>query len=412
MRSTAASMPRGVLLLLLTLIYVCNTIDRQIIAILAEPIRLDLKLSDTQLGLLTGLVFSFFYTLFGVPVGWLADRLGRIRVLVVSCAVWSMFSALGGLATNFTHLALARVGVGVGEAGGAAPSYSLISSAYAPHERGRALGLFHLGSPIASLIGTFACAWIAIHYSWRTAIVVVSLPGIAMALLLYFSVREPPREATQVASVSLAAAVRAFMGTRVLWLAGLTAGLSSFTTYAMAAWLPAFLMRVKGMTLAELGIWYALGNSLTFGFGLWFGGYVADRIASRTRRAYALVPCVGLLCAVPFVALALLAPTWQLSLPLWMVATGCVAAFLAPGATLVQNVSPPSHRAVFSAMFLFMNNSIGAGLGPLCVGVISDRFHPVYPDSALALGLAACLPVLLVAAAAQYVLSRQIVSSH
>jgi MFS family permease len=216
---TFRSLPsnRNFVLLLLILIYISNNMDRYAIAFLAEPIRHELQFSDTQIGLLTGLIFALFYTLFGVPVGWLADRFGRIRVIVVTCTLWSVCSALGGLAGNFAQLALARIGVGVGDAGGAAPSYSLISAFYGPHERGTAFGLFHLGAPLASLVGAFACAWVAAHYGWRMAIIAVSFPGVLVAVVLFIFVREPlaePRE-TDVQASSLGAALTEFFGSRI-----------------------------------------------------------------------------------------------------------------------------------------------------------------------------------------------------
>jgi MFS family permease len=180
---------RRYLLTLLIAIYVCNTMDRHILSILAVPITRDLALSDTQFGLLSGLAFALFYTFFGIPAGWLADRFGRIRVLFAAATIWSVFSAVGALATNFWHLALSRGGVGIGEAGGAAPSYSLISSAFPPEKRGNAIGLFHLGPPIATVVSSVVASWIAVHYGWRVALVAVSVPGALLALLLWLTVR-------------------------------------------------------------------------------------------------------------------------------------------------------------------------------------------------------------------------------
>jgi MFS family permease len=405
---------RGFVLLLLFLIYVSNNMDRYAIAFLAEPIRLELHLTDTQIGLLTGLIFALFYTLFGVPAGWLADRFGRIRVIAITCTIWSVCSGLGGMAGSFAQLALARIGVGVGDAGGAAPSYSLISAFYAPHERGTAFGLFHLGAPVAALVGAFACASVAAHFGWRLAVVAVSFPGVLVAITLFMLIREPAAEPNEAAvqTTSLGGALAEFFGSRIYWMTALTAGLSSFTTYALAAWLPSFLMRVKGMTLQEFGIWYAAGYALAFGFGIWFGGYLADKIAWRSERGYALVPCFGLLIAAPFMVCAILAPSWQLSLLLAMVPVAAIATFLAPGVTLIQNISPPSRRAVFGALFLFVNNLIGSGIGPLYVGMISDHLRPSHGDAALAFGLGACVPILLIASTAQYLVSRMLGSGR
>ena len=396
-------------LFLLFLIYVCNTMDRHVLAILAEPIRLDLGLNDTQLGLLTGLVFALFYTVFGIPVGWLADRFGRTRVIMIACAVWSVCSAMGGLASNFTQLALARVGVGIGEAGGSAPSYSLISSFYPPHRRGQALGLYHLGAPVATLLVAVIGAWIAGIWGWRAAVIGVSCPGVVVALLLVLTVKDPPVEPQPEGDrISLLSDIKAFLFHPLLPLVGVTAGLSSFTQGAISAWVPAFLMRVKLMPLGDLGLWYAPGNAIAFGLGLWFGGFLSDRLAGRGNAAYALVPCAGLVVAMPFLILAVLAPGWGLSLGLWLAPTAAVGMFLAPAVALVQKVAPPHRRAMSGALFLLLNYLIGNGLGPLYVGMISDAFAPRFGAQSLGIGLMACFPVLVIAIGMQLFVAHRL----
>jgi MFS family permease len=401
---------RGLLLALLIGIYLSNNMDRYILSILAEPIRLELKLSDTQLGLLTGLVFALFYTLFGVPAGWLADRFGRIRVIVTACTVWSVCSAMGGLATNFSQLALARIGVGIGEAGGTAPSYSLIAGAYAPHERGRALGLFNLAGPAAFLLGTFAAAAIAASFGWRAALIVVSLPGVVFAAILAATMRAPPgaQPPTTAPHTSLAGSLAAFARSPLALAVSAMSGLTAFTNYAMSAWLPTYLMRVKGMTLHEIGTYYAVGFSVAVAVGLWGGGVLLDRWVPRSRRAYSLIPCFSLLVAIPFVVLAVLATDWRLSLMLWLVPIAGVVSFSVPGIALIQSIAPVSQRAIFGAMFLFVNNLIGSGVGPLYVGMISDRLKPVWGVQSLSFGLAACLPMMLIAAGGHYLVSRRL----
>lgn len=401
---------RKLLLVLLFGVYVSNNMDRYVIGILAEPIRLDLNLSDTQLGLLTGLVFALFYTVFGLPAGWLADRFGRIRVIVIACSIWSVCSAMGGMAQNFSQLALARIGVAIGEAGGAAPSHSLISGAYAPHERGRAMALFNLGGPVGILLATFAASAIAAQYGWRAALVVVSLPGLIVAVILALTMRTPasgqPRKTEPHASFG--ASLAAFAKSPLAMAVAATSGLTAFTNYAMGAWLPTYLMRVKGMTLPEIGTYFALAFPLAVAVGLWGGGYLLDRWVPRSRRAYSLIPCFGLLLAMPFLALAVLAPDWRLSLLLWLVPVAGVVSFTVPAITLIQSIAPVSQRAVFGAMFLFVNNLIGSGVGPLYVGMISDRLKPVWGGESLSVGLAACLPVMLIAALCHYLVSRML----
>ena len=394
-------------LILLTLLYVFNTVDRHILAILADPIGRDLQLSDTQLGLLSGLVFALFYTVFGIPAGWLADRYGRTRVIVVASTLWSLCSAMGGLATNFWHIALARVGVGIGEAGGSAPSYSLISSLYPAERRGTAIGIYHLGASIGSLIAAMAGAWLAVHYGWRVALVVVSCPGMVIGLFLFLTV-EDKRPAERTEAVSLFKAVRDYVSTPILLTAGIAAGLSSVTTGATIAWLPTFLIRVKGMEMMQIGSWYAIGNALAFGFGMWFGGFLADRVAVRDRRAYALVPALGLAIAIPFTIAGVFAQSWLLSLLCWMVPIGSVAMFLSPAVALVQNSVPPERRAISGALFLLLNYLIGSGLGPVYIGLISDALAPAYGDQALGYAMLGCVPALLIAIGIQMALARMI----
>lgn len=392
-------------LTLLILIYVCNNLDRHIISILAEPIKQDLKLSDTQLGLLTGLAFALFYTFFGIPAGWLADRFGRIRVLFLAATIWSICSAAGALATKFTHLALSRAGVGIGEAGGAAPSYSLISSFFPPERRGGAIGLLHLGSPISTFIGTFAATWIATHYGWRAALLAVSLPGVLVALALWLTVKEPQAPEGQAAQPPLLSAVSGYFRDPIFRNLAITAGMSSFTSFALAAWLPAFLMRIKGMSLQEVGLWFGPVYAVAFGLGLWGGGYLADRFAPRGAQYYAAIPLAGLLTAAPFLALALAAPDWRIALAVAFVPVAAIGLFLAPAVTCVQNRSPNQSRSVNGALFLFVNNLVGAGFGPLYVGWISDRAREFawapLGLAPLTIGLAACIPILLIAATLQ-----------
>jgi predicted MFS family arabinose efflux permease len=401
---------RGLLLALLTGIFISNSMDRIIIGILAEPIRLDLGLSDTQLGLLTGLVFALFYTLFGVPVGWLADRFGRIRVIVTACTIWSVCSAMGGLAGNFGQLALARIGVGIGEAGGAAPSYSLIAGAYAPHERGRAMGLYNLGGVAAILLATFAGSAIAARYGWRAALAVVSLPGVIFAAILALTMRAPAGAQPQQAAphASFASSFAAFVKSPLALAAAAMSGLSSFTTYAMLSWLPAYMTRVKGMTPHEIETYFAVAFALAVGAGMSGGGFILDRWLPRSRRAHSLIPCFGQLLAMPFLTLAVLTPDWRLSLLFWLVPVAGAVSFTVPQIALIQSIAPVAQRGVFGAMFLFVINLIGAGLGPVYVGMISDRLKPIWGVQSLSFGLAACLPVMLIAAGGHYLVSRKL----
>lgn len=396
---------RRYLLTLLVAIYVCNTMDRHILSILAVPITRDLALSDTQFGLLSGLVFALFYTFFGIPAGWLADRFGRIRVLFAAATIWSVFSAGGALATNFWQLALSRAGVGIGEAGGTAPSYSLISSAFPPERRGNAIGLFHLGPPIATVISSVVASWIAVHYGWRTALVAVSVPGALLAMLLWSTVREPPGEGERASHVPLLAAISTYFRDRILRNLAIATGISSFISFGLLGWLPKFMMQARGMSQIEIGMWYGPVYAVAFGLGLWGGGWLSDRMAPKGPHWFALAPCISLLCAVPFVVAMLLASSWHAALAFAFPSVVLLSMFLAPAVTCVQNRSLPENRAVNAALFLFINNLVGAGLGPTYVGWISDLakgagWMPLGLPP-LGIGLFACIPVLLIAAGLQ-----------
>lgn len=396
---------------LLFLIYMCNTMDRNIVAFLAEPIRRDLDLNDTQLGLLTGLAFAFFYTIFGVPVGWLADRVGRVLTISVACVVWSVCSMMGALSASFSHLAIARVGVAIGEAGGTAPSYALISGKFPPEKRGAALGLFHVASPVSAFIGVALSAWVAANFGWRMALIAVSLPGLVAAAALFLLVREPARpEMTDISgpTPSLPASFGDFLGHPVLRLCFLFAGLTSCSSHALISWLPAFMMRVKGMTLLEMSAWYSVCFSVAFGLGLWLGGVMGDRLSRRTPLAYAFVPAISLLIAIPFVILAVHATSWQASLLLWSIPLCMSGTFLAPAIAVVQAYAPPQQATVFGSIYLLANNLVGAGLGPLYVGTVSDAFKVSHGVNALTYGMLALIPVMALAIMGQLLIARAI----
>lgn len=396
---------RRYVLTLLILIYICNNMDRHILSTLAVPITTELQLSDSEFGILSGLAFALFYTFFGIPAGWLADRVGRIRVLFAAAVIWSLCSAAGAGAMKFWHLALSRAGVGIGEAGGVAPSYSLISSYYPAEKRGNAIGLFQLGAPIATVLSSFGASWVAIHYGWRIAILAVSLPGVIFAMLLWLTVREPPAEKEQGNQVPLLASIRAFWGDRIFRNIAIATGISSFISFAVMAWLPKFLIQSRGMSQLDVGIWYGPVYAISFGLGLWGGGWLTDRLVPKGQRWFALTPCLGLLAAVPFLIPMFLVSNWQLALLFAFPSIGLLAMFLVPAVTCVQNRSQPESRAVNGGLFLFINNLVGAGFGPAYVGWISDFAKDggwtLLGLPPLGIGLMACVPVLLIAAALQ-----------
>lgn len=405
---------RYLVVAMLTLVYTFNFIDRQLLSVLAEPVRKELSLSDTQLGMLTGLAFALFYTTFGIPLAWLADRTRRIWVVTASLTAWSLFSAGCGLAQNFLHLALMRIGVGVGEAGGSPPSHSLISDYFPAAERGTALGLISIGAPLGGSLGVILGGGIAATYGWRTAFLALGLAGVVLALIVLLVVREPRRGRLDAAgdaaepSPPLGVGVAAFFADPVLRWTAIAAGFSAFTAFGFGSWAPAFLMRVRGMSLHDLSIYFGLTMGLCGIIGTAGSGWLVDRLRHVSPRAYALVPAVASLAGLPFFMGFLLAPSWPLALTLFVGAGVAMGVYLAPCMTIVQNAVAPSRRALSSALFMFVFNLIGMGGGPLFVGMASDLAHSRSGEMSLQIGLAALVPVFVLTALAHYATSRAI----
>jgi MFS family permease len=388
--SAATSGYRYFVAVMLCAIYTLNFLDRQVLAILAQPVKLDLHLTDTQLGMLTGLLFALFYTTCGIPVAALADRYNRVRIVAAAAAVWSFFSAACGLASGFTSLALARMGVGAGEAGGSAPSYSIISDYFPPHERGIGLAIYSLGVPLGTMAGAASGAWIASHYGWRASFLVLGGVGLLLAPLLSLVVREPPRgrfdqltatttTATTTAAVppatpppSLPEAIRFFVRSPVLVLTSIAAGATALTIYGMLAWIPSFLIREEGMALDQIATRYSVLAGLAIGIGTVVGGYAADKLGSSRPPLYAVIPGVACLAVLPFLFLTTQAPDWPTALVYLAGPYILTNIYLAPALTIIQNNVPAQHRSTAGALFLFTLNIIGLGLGPLFVGIMSD----------------------------------------
>jgi MFS family permease len=389
---------------MLALIYTMNFLDRQIISILAEPIRKDLNLTDTQLGMLGGITFAAFYTTFGIPMAWLADRTRRVWIISGACGLWSLFTALCGSATNFAQLALLRMGVGVGEAGGSPPSFSLISDYFPPEQRGRALAIYSLGVPLGSMIGALIGGWIAEAHGWRAAFYAFGIPGLILAIALLLVVREPKRGAMDVLTEgasehepapSMMKAISDFFADRTLALTSVSSALSAFVGYAALAWNPPFLIRVKGMDLVEVATGYGLMLGITAGIGTLGAGWLVDRLARRDRRWFAWLPAICFAITIPFWVGLLLAPTWQLALLFMAVPTLLNITYLPPALTVVQNTVPPARRAMSGAILLFVLNIIGLGIGPVYVGRISDMVKAEHGEQSLAVGFWALIPIIV-----------------
>ena len=398
-----ASSYRYLVVWLLAVVYTLNFLDRQIVSILAEPIRKDLNLTDTQLGMLGGIAFALFYTTFGIPIGWLADRVRRVWIISGACALWSLFTALCGTATNFVQLALFRMGVGIGEAGGSPPSYSLISDYFKPEERGTALAIYSLGVPAGSMFGSALGGWIAAEHGWRTAFFVMGIPGIVMALLLLLIVKEPKRGGLDAFAEGkdshdkpppIFTAIAGFFSNRTLVCTAIAAGLSAFVGYAALTWNPPFLIRVKGMTLTQVAAYYSLVLGITGMIGTFAAGWLVDKLSVRDRRWFAWVPAIAFAITIPFWIGLLYAPTWQIALACIAVPALLNTCYLAPALAVVQNAVAPNRRVISGAVLLFVLNIIGLGAGPVYVGRISDMAKPEYGENSLTIGFAAVIPVI------------------
>lgn len=399
----------------LAVVYTFNFMDRQIMSILQEPIRREMGLSDTQLGMLTGLTFALFYTTCGIPVAWLSDRYRRVSIMAAACGIWSLFTVVSGMATNFTQLALSRVMVGAGEAGGSPPSYSLISDYFPPQERGTGLAIYSLGVPVGSALGVAVGGWVASQYGWRTAFVAVGLPGILLAFLMLLVIREPKRGGLDPVRAGAAAhdapqgirqGLVTFFRNRTMLLTALSSGLSAFVGYAMLSWNPPFLERVKGMSLTEVATWYSLVLGVTGFIGTFAAGWLVDRLGRRDRRWYGWVPAIAFTLTLPALAGLIWAPTWQIALAFLAVPALLNNMYLAPALTVVQNAAPPAQRSLAGATLLFILNLIGLGGGPLYIGYISDTATARGVEQSLVVGYMALFPVILLTIGAHLLAAR------
>lgn len=378
-KRTGLNLTLGVLLV----VYVFNFLDRQIVTILAEPIARDLGLSDTQIGVLTGLSFALLYSTLGLPIARFADRpkTDRVKLIAVAVAIWSIATALCGGARSFLQLAIARVGVGIGEAGGTPPAHSLITDVAAPEKRARAFAIYQLGPPIGGLIGMVLGGYLAGTLGWRLAFVVVGLPGLVLAVLVVLLLRDPRRSggaAARIQALPLGEALRQILASRAMRLLLTTAGLASFATYGVLIWTTIFFQRSHHLTPAETGLWFGLVNGIGSILGVWLGGQIGDRHRARGKQHLLTVPAIAQALSVPFLLAALSVPDWRLSMVLFFPAIVLNWLYVAPYYSAVQGLVPPAARAVASAAILFMQNLIGLGLGPVLLGYCSDLLKPSY----------------------------------
>jgi MFS family permease len=393
-------------LALLVLLYIVNYIDRQVLSVLLEPIKRDLGASDTAMGLLSGLAFALFYTTAGVPIARFADRGSRRSVIVWGVVVWSAMTAVCGLARNFWQLAAARVGVGIGEAALNPAAHSLISDYFPAERRATALAIFNMGGNVGVMLGFIAGGFIGETLGWRTAFMVVGLPGLALALFTRFALWEPPRgigDGLRAATVGSAAddaptfrEVATFMlSQRTFVHVSLASAFYVFAAYGFTIWGASFLIRVHGLSLTETGVAMGLVQGIGGGLGTFLGGFLTDRFGRGDARALTFVPALGGLLSAPLLLLFLFAPSSNLALAGYAPAMVFSVFFVGPSYSVVQGLARVRMRAQAAALVLLTMNLIGLGIAPLVVGALNDALTARFGDEAIRYSL-------LVAAAASF----------
>jgi predicted MFS family arabinose efflux permease len=374
---------------LLFVVYVFNFIDRQVLSILLEQVKRDLAVSDTFMGLLTGFAFAFLYTFAGIPIARYADRASRKSVIAVGLVVWSSMTAVSGLARSGLHLALARVGVGVGEAAGTPPAHSLLSDYFPPEQRATALSIYAMGVYVGVAFAFIGGGWLGEQFGWRTVFYVVGLAGLPLAVLVWTTVRELPRgfsdrvAVAPAAQIPFGAAARQLARNRSFVLIVLATSLQSLSGYGIMTWGPTFLIRQHGMPVADVGLTLGLAIGLMGGLGVLLGGRLADRFGARDARWYMRLPALETAALIPFVLVFILADDLALSLAAFYPFYLLGAMYVGPMHSTIQGLVVPGLRATASALNLFVVNMIGLGVGPLLIGALNDLLADRFGQGAI-----------------------------
>ncbi|MCW2350464.1 spinster family MFS transporter [Sphingobium sp. B12D2B] len=363
----------------LLLVSIFNFADRAILAVLAQPIKEDLGLTDTDLGILQGLGFAIMYSVLGVPLGMLAERVNRTRLIAICVAAWSAMTAVCGLATGFTTLLLGRIGVGIGEAGVQPPTSSLLSDHYKANRRASVLAVISLGSPFGFLLGQSLGGWVATQWDWRTAFFVMAAPGIMVSLLVWFTLREPPRgladgRITRAPVPSLGTVLRFLLAkkTYIHLLAGVT--IAGFTLNAIANFVLPFYLRSFEINLATLGVIFGIVTFTSNGIGMLLGGFGFDWLSRRDMRWVLWGPALCMSLCVPIYFGAFMSRELYVSLACIFFGNMALITFMAPTMGTMQNLAGPQMRAMTAAITALVGGLLGAGLGPTVTGVLSDFY--------------------------------------
>ncbi len=377
----------NLVLSMLLVVYIFNFVDRQILSILAAPIQADLQLSDGEMGLLGGLAFALLYSTLAVPLAVLADKTSRSWVITVSLVLWSGFTAVCGLAQGFWHIFLARLGVGIGEAGGVAPSYAVIGDYFPSEKRARALSIYSLGIPIGSAVGVLAGGYIAATVDWRLAFFVVGLAGLLIAPIFKLLVKDKPKApATSIASAtapSLSETAGILARKPSFWLLSFGAASSSMLGYGIAFWLPSLLIRSFDFSLVQASQFF--GALLLFGgvAGVLAGGWLGDKLGGKDKAYYSWIPALAFVLGAPMFALGIASSSAAFAFVLFVIPQALVYIWLGPVLSAVQHLVQPAARSTASALFLLINNLIGLGGGIYALGAFSEFLAPFYGEEAL-----------------------------
>ena len=403
-------------MVILAIVYMFNFIDRQILAILLPAIRDEFQVGDTVLGFLSGTAFALFYVTLGIPIAQLADRWNRRNLIAAAVAVWSGMTALSGFAQNIVHLALARVGVGIGEAGCSPPAHSMIADMYPPQHRSTAMGFYTLGISAGIMLAYLAGGWVAQNIGWREAFLIVGLPGLVLAAVVRFTIQEPARGASESridsgASPRLADVFHFLVARRSFVHMGVGAGLSAFVGYATINFMPSYIVRSFGMDLAELGFWLGIIIGIAGGFGFFVGGYIADTVGRERRQTSFRFLTLAMFVAAVFSVLVSLAPSAFYCLLLLVIPAAISNFYLAPVLAQAQGLVSLRMRSVASALVLLIINVIGLALGPLLTGMLSDALEPALGIESMRYSLLIVSAIVLPWAGAHYFLAGQAIDA-
>ena len=399
-------------LCILTLVYSINFIDRQLLSILQESIKADLLLSDAQLGLLTGFAFALFYTFAGLPIASLADRSNRRNIVALSLTVWSGMTAVSGLALNYGQLLAARVGVGIGEAGGSPPSHSMISDIFPPEKRASAIGFYSTGISIGILFGFLFGGWLNEFFGWRVAFFVVGVPGVLLAAVLYLTVPEPIRGLTENRastgdSPSMLSVFKLLLSRPSFILMALGAAMNAFAGYSSSNWIASFMIRTHEMPTGELGSWLALIIGVGGAIGVFSSGVVADKLGKRDKRWYMWVAVCACAISIPFQISMFLVDDAYFALILLIIPAVLSNAYLGATIACVHSMVGLKMRAVSSALLFFILNMIGLGLGPTTVGFVSDLFSDQHGADSLRYAMMYIIPSAMALSGVFYILASR-----